>query len=466
MKRPLRIQEGSKIQSSDVFDCSSLAVPPSKTVVAGILDDFVQQWIDLDERKVIDSGEETAQPTHTLGNANEDDVSHQTKRRRGHPNKKWGWHKDRLKLPYKFDYATRQSSPPPDDNNGCAGYRVVSLTDPSEQISYERELWELFRSVPTIKELEQPFESDEVCSNTRNIRTEITEGMKDNSRLDGHALSRLRTKDRHALPPPTPPEGSALTTIRVECWRRQLKKGSSPDPNRMELEFRTTQTLADVHAAMVELSQDGMWVPKKNEKISSGLFFIEDTFYTAGDIAYAAPILEWLDGKPNDTDSSSSSNSIGCSLVKFPRRAYLGIPPDAVLRVKSMEDARVDRIHLRLGVRYYHVHHGDVECSVFITDVCRSSKSFLPYPIIHDVWMPDYSFAECEACRRRMAALVTPPGVAMTHGGPTALCHSCYRHLFPLATRAQQEQVQIQKYNVWREQKDLSVGHDMVNALF
>ena len=68
--------------------------------------------------------------------------------------------------------------------------------------------------------------------------------------------------------------GEEATTIRLECWKRQLKRGSSPDGNRLVLELLGTQTLQDVHDVIVELSHDDLWDDSQldTEQLPSGLF--------------------------------------------------------------------------------------------------------------------------------------------------------------------------------------------------
>lgn len=461
-------ESSTSAENADPFDCSKLAVPPTTTLVDENLGEFIEQWKNLDERKVppevastnkrkasARSEESNAVTSESAGGVNQNS-DQERPLAKAHRLPNWGWHANRLRMPDKFDYATRRPSPPPDDAGGA---RVVSLTNPLLHVSYEQELWKLFRSVPTATDMEQDTLEGAACHQSRQLHKEMTEALAENTRLDGHALSRMRHRDRHGLPPTLEKQQPLITTVRFECWRRRLRRGSSPDSHRMELEFRASQTLADVHTAIVELSQDDLWNSAQNgveSEVDSGLFFIHDTFYTNGSVDYVAPIVEWLAGIPATQDGTEDK--------KLSRRYYLGISPQGPLNIKTMSEARLNQLSLSLGVRYHHVHHGDVECSVFVTDVrLAPERSTVSYPIVHDVWTPSYSMVDCEACQRLVSALVTPTGDAMTHGSPTALCQSCFRQLYAATDHARPT---TQPYNVFREQTDISTGHDSAKALF
>ena len=106
------------------------------------------------------------------------------------------------------------------------------------------------------------------------LHKEIEEGNKEYTRLDGHSLSRLRKKDRHYWPrtrkrsrmgeqmlarTETETETKMdCATIKIEFWKQQVKR-FGPDPNKCEMEFLSTQTLQDVHNAIVELSEDDLF---------------------------------------------------------------------------------------------------------------------------------------------------------------------------------------------------------------
>jgi hypothetical protein len=79
---------------------------------------------------------------------------------------------------------------------------MISLLDPSRQLSYHQELWKLFASVAKNEEIEKEARSGAQLPQTMRVYKDIIEGTKQSSRLDGHSLSRLRMMDRHELPPP------------------------------------------------------------------------------------------------------------------------------------------------------------------------------------------------------------------------------------------------------------------------
>ena len=418
----------------DPFDCSDLVVPTSQDLVNEATTSAIKQWKALEQRKVIPVDQPVKQPSR--------------KRPPSGEKINWGWHAHRLRIPEFFDYATRAPRPPPDDGTGD---RVVSLEDTSVHLSFEQELWNIFKSVPTVQQLEAEALEGAQCPRMRALHVEISEGIREHSRMDCHGLNRLRMADRHGLP--CVKSGEYATTIRLECLRRQVKRGSSPDGCRLELELLGTQTLQDVHDVLVELSKDDLWDDAKqteedNQEVS-GMFFIEGTFYTAGSVDYSTSILEWLD----DEDPSP------------PRRAYLGLRENEPLHVKPMSSFILEELHWRMGMRYVHAHHGDVECSVFLTDIRYGLMSpNMSYPIVHDIWSSSYSMIECEACRTRVGVLCASSSNERTDGGPRAVCEMCYKQLYPSGDA--QSSASILKYSVWRDQADLSLGLQEPGALF
>jgi hypothetical protein len=63
-----------------------------------------------------------------------------------------------------------------------------------------------------------------------------------------------------------------------------------------------------------------------------------------------------------------------------------------------MKDAHLKDLPLRLGFRYYHVCHGDVETNVFLIDRRLTWKSQIRYLILHDIWTPYNRVPFCDAC--------------------------------------------------------------------
>ena len=309
---------------------------------------------------------------------------------------------------------------------------------------------------------------------TQRLYQEIQEGFALNFRMDGHALSRLRNNDGHEMVPlsrqnPTIPSTTTSTsamststtasttkrmalsedaktadksTIRFECWRRHLRRGSSPDVDRAIFEFLGSQTLADVHNTIVELMEDDLWEmsesssssppslsPPTNEHENSqdhdssgtaqdisGCFFIEGTFYTNGSVDHVTPIQQWL-------------------AVSDARKALLRISTSAPLCKVPMSETKLKDIPWRLNTRYHHVHHGDVECSIYITDQRHDSNVTnastgkpVPYPLVHDCWPPALPYMECEACQKLPISVFTSTKSVATQGY-RALCAPCLQRL-------------------------------------
>ena len=362
-------------EEEDPFDCKSVAVPPTYDLAERTIQDYLIRWKQLEDRKVRQNPSETTAritaaattttttttvataapaapgavptiaspapaPTSPEGGSappaasiNEDEMNVQG----DHPSPSveiatrrniagWRNKEGRLLLPEQFDYRTRRSDPPPDDENS-GGDRVISLVNPNETLSYHRELWKLFATIPRRQELENQAREGHEVHNTLKVYEEVN-ALKNTSTADYHALLRLRMPDRHGLPPLTvfgqpsndpknkhelPP---TTATVRMEFWRRQPKRMTTPDCNRMILEFLESQTLFDVHMAVSKMLEDELWESGRKLKDkdgntgddvdggTSGCFFIEDTFYTTGTVDYASPIVEWLDGytgQPNPT---------------------------------------------------------------------------------------------------------------------------------------------------------------------
>ena len=495
---------GGEDEEEDVFDCSSVMILSERDTVDRVLDDFVQRWKDLDGRKKVSSSSITAPPaprqqrpqaleqqgdtttattttatTTTKDDEDDDDgdndtespvvVVAATKRVRFHGNvstkpmahkrrrqrKSAGWNAVRLRLPEGFDYATRLASPPgSDDNDDDDDYEtVVSMDDPGRFLSYERELWKLFREVPTRQELNQEALEGAKCSHMLRMHHTVVEEFS--KILQTNQLSRLRVNDRHDLPPPQPiitttsattTATTKTTTVWIECWRRQLRKAASPEANRMVLEFQASQSLLQVHQAIVELTDDVLWWNGTNKPETSGFFLIEDTFYTTtGETAdYTKPILQWLNGSDDNDDDKSTA-------IHVARKHYLNLEDE--LHVKPMENVLLSQLSVRLATRYVHVHHGDVECALFFSDMKHGAQETTTYPIIHDVWKKRYATAFCDGCAQRPATLTTPSTSTLTDGGPRFLCKPCHQSLFG------KEDDSAMCLRVWREQADLSPAH-------
>jgi snRNA-activating protein complex (SNAPc), subunit 3 len=326
-------------------------------------------------------------------------------------------------------------------------------------------------------------------SATRALHVEMETARQHTNMLDGHALSRLRMSDRHDALPMTMTTGLLgwTGTVRFEFIRQQLRRTSTPESNRMVLEFLGSQTLLQVHQAIVELTHDelGQWMQQRTDPpattaipvtvhatmaesnsqssgngatnghqsesllpFSSGCFFIEDTLYKTGPVDYTAPILQWLSSGNSDRERKRRCLHLG--LATSPNGSFV-LPT-----VKDMSHIRLDEISCRLGIRYVHVHNGDVECAMFLTDrrlIPSAETSTVQFPILHDLWSPSYTVPECDVCQTRAAVVATSTECVITNGH-RALCEACCRQL-DLPTEAPDH---IMPYNVWRGQADLSAG--------
>ena len=463
--------KSEKDEEEDPFDCSAIALPTTYTRADRILDEFTERWKQLDER-LIDT------MNGFEGDGDNDDEEEYDRReflsRRLHQARR----QIDLKIPQHFDYATRRSEPPPDSDEDKL--RVVSLSDPTKTHSYEHHLWKLFQQVPTVEELDKQALEGAQLPRVSATYNEIVEGTLDYPRLDGHALSRFRMNDRHGMPPT---QSIKEPTVVLEFWRRNLKRGTVIDDNRAVMEFKGSQTLLDVHGAIVELTQDELWSYSGKEEGSdvdhSGFFFIEGTFYKTGSVDYVTPIQEWL--KTDIQDEGTKS-----------RAKFLGIAGSPPLPVLSMEDTKLADIPFRLGIRYLHSHHGDVEVSVLMVDrkhyyiddgnVAESENhQSIQFPILHDIWGPSVRIPECEACKRLSAAKVTSSICPLTLGS-RILCIKCSHLLFGNQDTATQKKDQgisttetninnnkkkhdsdtkatmLQPFTVWRYQPELSIG--------
>ena len=134
---------------------------------------------------------------------------------------------------------------------------------------------------------------------------------------------------------------------------------------------------------------------------------------------------------------------------------HLGIGP-ALPNVVPMDTVRLYDLPTRLGIRYVHVHNGDVECAIFVTDrrvMKENMVKEIQLPLIHDIWTPSYSTPDCEICQNRVAVIATSTTCTDTDGH-RAICETCCRQLRLQSTSRDK----IERYTVWRGQVDLSAG--------
>jgi hypothetical protein len=409
----------SNEEGGDPFDCQSLSVPPARTLVEGVLEVNVKKWRDVDARKLVQD----------------------PKKKKHKKNVRINLAGRQLMLPPEFDYRTILRKPPPHRKDDDL---VMDLLDPTRQTSYHQELWQLFSQVPTVERITSEDRSNADIPHTLKVYEEIVEGTKRVLRMDAHDLARLRMSDRHGLPPSSTAleEGSnnpvSISTIRLEFWKRQPRRGAAPDCRRMVLEFLASQTLLEMHKVIIQMMEDDAWTSNK-ERGDSGCFFIEDQFYSTGDVDYTGPILRWIDGggQPNPA-----------------RRRYLGISSMEAFSTSatSMKDIILGDIPFRLGIRYYHVTHGDVEISFSCTDKRLVHHSKMSYPIIHDIWTPPYPLPLCDCCDRFPAVYVykdTPQ-----EDKRKGLCEHCCSQL----QLFEKEKDSLELYTIFKNKSELSAG--------
>lgn len=235
-KRNVIADEGKTADDDDPFDCSSLTIPTTFHRVDEVTKGFVQEWRDLEGKKIINEGEPARKVARTT-NSNEKAMP-------------W-WYGKYVRLPEQFDYASRRPNPPvteEDENNDDD--RVISLDDPTITTSYHNELWNLFYTIPTAELIDDEAFSGRKLPCMQQLYRRVIGKGSDN--FKGRALSRLRMSDRHEYPPtqPTPlstdgaggvaggahsqhqqllSTGNYTTTIRFECWLSELKRGVSPE---------------------------------------------------------------------------------------------------------------------------------------------------------------------------------------------------------------------------------------------
>ena len=484
-------------REDDPYSCDDIITPSSIQKVEQVMEDTLQKWNALNDRKLNTQPKSSSTAaaksvTFQFPNGNEsdaeleDDNDDSSSRKPSAAAKKprrgngllsangvgWGWKysdKYSLNLPEDFDYATKLPEPPPDDGSGD---RVLDLMDPSRTLSYEQELWKVFASVPSIQDLDRERFEGMQLPHSHTMYQEIVEGLLEHARMDGHHLSRLRANQRHGMPSVLAfgkrqrkqDEGheNSITTVRIEFLRQQVGRGASVSPHRAVMEFMASQTLLDVHLALVAMIDDKLWdrqFDSHNQTSSqngqndmtdessksrgqlvqhSGIFFVEDTFYVTGAVDYIQPIQQWIDG--GETPNTS-------------RRECLGINTQEPLSVKSMQEMKLGHLATRFNFRYYHCMHGDVETAMFFTDVQFGKAATIPYPIIHDTFGQTYPVSDCDACHLFHATYVTSSKCAITDGS-RSLCVQCCQKLKLLERDPQN----VELYSVWKSQSDLSRG--------
>lgn len=380
------LQASDYSSTVDPFDCSDLIIPSRRSLVQKHIDLRSREWQSLDERRVSSkSDEETSQ---------------------------------RVKLPKDFDYSTKLPQPPPEDDD--SGDRVVSLEDPTKTFSYEKALWRVFAKLPAADELETEQLMDAKITNSLRVKDEITEGALEYTRLDGHAIGRLRLADRHSLPEePICQEHELISTLTFECLRSHPYRGCFNDPNRLVIEVPASETLLYLHRILCELSKDPFWEDQvasdhqaSNEEqgsgdpaqlINSGVFFVENVFYTFGAIDYSEPLQEYLTAP---------------GFLKRNRRLNVEMSPQKF----SMKETKLEDLELRLGVRYLHVCHDNEETTVFLVDR-RLANPRIKFPLFHDIWTPTCVPPFCWKCNNIACR------IACVDKRTLAFCRDCINNM-------------------------------------
>jgi hypothetical protein len=464
----------------DPFDCSTLMVPPTRDLVDAIVADRVGQWRAFDDRQ---SGKDTPTANSTTAtslinaatsasNSNTQVRGKPTTKRRlscepnvteYYPLQKKRYHeRDNIHLQPSDDEREQLLSNSSDESSSLQSSpreRFVCNAHSNAEM-YDRELERIFHSIPKLEMIE--------ASVSMNLRlphmTALHQKMSLAYQQGPHGLVKfpnlvqLRYNNRHHLPPPPSPrsfrtwlqslhnpllhgtKSPLIPTIRFECWKRQLKRGFSPDPARMIVEYDAPSMLIHFHRLIAELHRDELWerhveTAKTCDDVDSGFFFLEGVFYTVGNVDYTSTIQQWL----RSGDEKRRKN----------RLAFLGLSSQE-LSIRTMHDMCIGDLRLRLGTRYLHVCHGDVETTLFVTDRCISRPAILPYPILHDVWTQPFPTPECDTCQHRSSVYVSSH-VFEESVGATNLCERCCRKL-------QIPPEHLELYRLWRGEADLSLG--------
>eukprot|EP00985_Skeletonema_marinoi_P010914 scaffold5143_cov139-Skeletonema_marinoi.AAC.6 len=388
-KRAIISNDANKKDVDAMFDCSDLITPPTAGLLDREAEKAITKWKALDSRVVKTDFDDDD------GGGKSDGVSADGSHKSvgGRPVK------ERM-LPPNFDYQCRNKPPDEEDedNNNIGNTdvddgtnnkrrkRVISLLDPTQTQDYESELWKVFNSMPTAKEVEHQYalgKSDEAaatdgdndttspsvnhgCQHTLTITNTLDKLRRKYTRIDAHSLGRLRIRDRHASMYNCSGEDTAAasnnsssslqTTLRFEILKpnvEDLRRGSGPDGNRLEAELHGSQhTLLDLHHTLVEhasINSDGGGAAD----IPAGVFLIADILYTHGDIGKAAvdSILEWLDEFHSKQGGKKNEAVLSTTAPDDARDGEVQSKP----KVVPMDGIKLEDLSVRLGVRYTHI---------------------------------------------------------------------------------------------------------------
>lgn len=495
-----------------IFDCSDLIIPPTTELIEQEVGKAIEKWKALDSR-VIETdydNDGSGVKDDAVSSNNSDPAGGDQKSTAGRPKKEL--------LPPNFDYQCR--FPPPDNNEDDEGIntsvgrrgkcqkRVISLMDPTKTLPYESELYKVFKSLPTMQEIERryalgdcdddnaaaasdsgnndisgpsPSSNNFGCQHTIAVRNTLEKLRRRYTRIDAHSLGRMRVRDRHSslYNYSARDAGSTVTsllqtTLRFEVLKPQvedLRRGSGPDGNRLEVELHGSQhTLLDLHRTLIEQSP----AYKDTDDIPAGIFLIENVLYTHGDAGEAAAdsiISQWLD-KCNSQPKVEDDKEAVPSSAAADAAAADSNPSQRKPKVVPMAGIKLEDISIRLGVRYSHINlQSSKVCdnilsnasALYVTDiqsypVLSSSSSGnekedqkgdttrIPI-VIHDIWTSSQQSQTthdmCTACNYLPATVATMndlltdasltfPSVdnsieSVNQGTP--LCALCFREL-------------------------------------
>lgn len=501
----------------DPFDCSSVTVLPTHDIVEDTVNQYLEEWKKLDDRKICQQPV-TSKFTQVIQDGNKADenvmlssfvttipvgpgtkVSTNTNHGGG-----WRAMEDRLLLPDGFDYNTKSSdqrSIRTETGDDCLGDIAVSLKNSTQRLSYRTELTKLFDSIPTCRELEEQTHLGHKVDSTLRMYEKTHNSTRSSPTC--HALARLRMPYRHGLPHSlssfshlnmrtterrqNQDSSSYSESVLLEFWRRQPKRCMYSGCHRMVMEFLASQTLWDVHTVLSNMAEDDLWMAAYDDKSHK-----YNSAYPNVNISMTEYCGGKEDKKSEQNKGDSQQNLSGCFFIENTfyttgsvdyakpivdwidgnklhcplsiRRGYLGINSDNhIERIKTMKRTKLSKVPFRPNIRYYHACHGDVETTVMIVDKVlnfrgrdQNERDHTLYPFIHDISIAPRLPAVpiCDACQIYQSAFIASTNCKTTTGGPRSLCQECCRDL----NLIERERNSVKLYRQWRDQANLSRG--------
>lgn len=407
-----------------IFDCSDLIIPSTTDLLEREVEKAIEKWKALDSRVIHETD------FYSSGN-NDNDVGGGKSEvainigpvavKNGDRISVGGRPIKETLLPPNFDYQCRKKAPinnkdeefdeDNNNNNNVLGNhdwskkgrkRVISLSDPSQTLDYESELWKVFKSMPTVQEVEQRYAlgggggggdvevkatkttndgtgSNDIsfppgCQHTLTVRNTLEKLRRKYTRIDAHSLGRLRVRDRHSSLYDYNNSGvgndttmmsqtsfALQTTLRFEVLKpnvEDLRRGSGPDGSRLELELHGSHhTLLDLHHTLVEhasISSNSVGI---GDHIPAGVFLIENVLYTRGEVGEAAAnsILSWLDEHKSKLTIEEKKKEVAPSTATAADTSTGINSSRKKLKMVSMSGIKLEDLPLRLGVRYAHI---------------------------------------------------------------------------------------------------------------